>query len=75
MYQKERTGGWGGDWGMDRGKSTYGTYHEGGTGKEESLWNVNNEYKKIKKNIVLDTLNFFFKFICTLIRIGLNVFI
>ena len=36
----------GGDWGMDRGKRAYGTYGEGGTGKGESIWNVNKEYRK-----------------------------
>ena len=39
----------GGDWGMGRGKKTYGTYGEGGTGNGESLWNVNKGYRKFKK--------------------------
>ena len=27
----------------------YGTYWEGGTGKGESIWNVNKEYRKKEK--------------------------
>ena len=36
----------GGDWGMDRGKRTYGTYGDGGSGRRENIWNVNKEYRK-----------------------------
>ena len=31
---------------MGEEKKAYGTYGEGGTGKGEIIWNVNNEYRK-----------------------------
>ena len=34
------------DWGMGGEKRAYGTYGEGGTGKEKSIWNVNKEFRK-----------------------------
>ena len=33
---------------MGGGKRTYGTCGEGVTGKGESFWNVNKEYRKLK---------------------------
>ena len=34
-------------------KKAYGTYQEGGTGKEEIIWNVNKELENKKKEKIL----------------------